>query len=98
MADELVSSFYQLPATNEMKRKYEKSPIIEIQRTNPLKYNLDHCEANLIRHEKIEMNISWLYYIRLVEHQLHNHTTGVYRVPKPLAMPVITSAYPTTAI
>lgn len=57
----MVSSFYQLPAKNKMKRKFKKFPIIEIQRTYPLKNNLDHCEANLIPHEKIEMNISWLY-------------------------------------
>lgn len=58
MADEVVSSFCQLQAKNKMKRKFKKSPITEIQRTYPLKYNLDHCEANLIPHEKIEMNIS----------------------------------------
>lgn len=61
MADELVSSFYQLPAKNKMKRKFKKSSITDIQHTYLLKYNLDHCEANLILHEKIKMNISWLY-------------------------------------
>lgn len=41
MADKLVSSFYQLPAKNKMKRKFKKSPITEILHTYPLKYNLD---------------------------------------------------------
>lgn len=61
MADELVSSCYQLPAKNKIKRKFKKSPTTEISRTYPLKYNLDHCETNLIPQDKIEMNISWLY-------------------------------------
>lgn len=60
MTDELVNSFYQLQAKNKMKRKFKKSPITEIQGTYPLKFNLNHCEANLIPHENIEMNISWL--------------------------------------